>query len=174
MAVPGTPDNYACGDCTAVPDLTRPGQVCGMTAQHAVQQGRQVAGNVAGSLGKGAAGFTVAEAATGAEATQAVRTVPPAKHEPQTRLVPRRWTRAGAFHPRRQQVTNRARSTARDQMPSPQPGSSVPGGEPSWICTQVPHKSQRRPACGKQARPELRPAAYRESTGRATIAVATV
>jgi NADH:ubiquinone reductase (H+-translocating) len=55
MSVPGAPDNYACGDCAAVPDLTRPGQVCGMTAQHAVRQGRQVARNVAASLGKGAA-----------------------------------------------------------------------------------------------------------------------
>jgi NADH:ubiquinone reductase (H+-translocating) len=38
-----------------VPDLTRPGQVCGMTAQHAVRQGRQVARNVAASLGHGTA-----------------------------------------------------------------------------------------------------------------------
>src|SRR5580692_6539809 len=55
MSVPGAPDNYACGDCAAVPDLTRPGEVCGMTAQHAVRQGRQVARNVAASLGKGTA-----------------------------------------------------------------------------------------------------------------------
>ena len=55
MSVPGAPDNYACGDCAAVPDLTRPGQVCGMTAQHAVRQGRQVARNVAASLGHGTA-----------------------------------------------------------------------------------------------------------------------
>jgi NADH:ubiquinone reductase (H+-translocating) len=55
MSVPGAPGNYACGDCAAVPDLTRPGQVCGMTAQHAVRQGRQVARNVAASLGKGTA-----------------------------------------------------------------------------------------------------------------------
>ena len=55
MSVPGAPDNYACGDCAAVPDLTRPGEVCGMTAQHAVRQGRQVARNVAASLGVGAA-----------------------------------------------------------------------------------------------------------------------
>jgi NADH dehydrogenase len=55
MSVPGAPGNYACGDCAAVPDLTRPGQVCGMTAQHAVRQGRQVAVNVAASLGKGTA-----------------------------------------------------------------------------------------------------------------------
>lgn len=55
MAVPGTPDIYACGDCAAVPDLTRPGQVCGMTAQHAERQGKQVARNIAASLGKGSA-----------------------------------------------------------------------------------------------------------------------
>src|ERR1700685_41677 len=35
MSVPGAPEIYACGDCAAVPDLTRPGQICGMTAQHA-------------------------------------------------------------------------------------------------------------------------------------------
>jgi NADH:ubiquinone reductase (H+-translocating) len=55
MAVPRAPDVYACGDCAAVPDLTRPGQVCGMTAQHAVRQGRLVARNVAASLGTGTA-----------------------------------------------------------------------------------------------------------------------
>jgi len=55
MAVPGAPDIYACGDCAAVPDLTRPGQICGMTAQHAVRQGKLVAGNVAASLGRGTA-----------------------------------------------------------------------------------------------------------------------
>jgi NADH dehydrogenase len=55
MSVPGAPDTYACGDCAAVPDLTRPGQVCGMTAQHAVRQGKQVARNVAASLGQGTA-----------------------------------------------------------------------------------------------------------------------
>jgi NADH:ubiquinone reductase (H+-translocating) len=53
MAVPGAQGIYACGDCAAVPDLTRPGQVCGMTAQHAQRQGRLVAGNVAASLGHG-------------------------------------------------------------------------------------------------------------------------
>jgi NADH:ubiquinone reductase (H+-translocating) len=55
MAVPSAPEIYACGDCAAVPDLTRPGQVCGMTAQHAERQGRQVAKNVAASLGIGSA-----------------------------------------------------------------------------------------------------------------------
>jgi NADH:ubiquinone reductase (H+-translocating) len=55
MTVPGAPDIYACGDCAAVPDLTRPGQVCGMTAQHAQRQGKLVAQNVAASLGTGTA-----------------------------------------------------------------------------------------------------------------------
>jgi NADH:quinone reductase (non-electrogenic) len=55
MAVPDAPDIYACGDCAAVPDLTRPGQVCGMTAQHAQRQGKLVAQNVAASLGGGTA-----------------------------------------------------------------------------------------------------------------------
>jgi NADH dehydrogenase len=55
MAVPGSGDIFGCGDCAAVPDLTRPGQACGMTAQHALRQGRQVARNVAASLGIGTA-----------------------------------------------------------------------------------------------------------------------
>ena len=55
MAVPDAPDIYACGDCAAVPDLTRPGEICGMTAQHAQRQGKQVARNVAASLGAGKA-----------------------------------------------------------------------------------------------------------------------
>jgi NADH dehydrogenase len=53
--VPGARDIYACGDCAAVPDLTRPGEICGMTAQHAQRQGKQVARNVAASLGTGKA-----------------------------------------------------------------------------------------------------------------------
>ena len=55
MAVPSSADIYACGDCAAVPDLTRPGQLCGMTAQHAQRQGRKVAENVAASFGVGQA-----------------------------------------------------------------------------------------------------------------------
>jgi NADH:ubiquinone reductase (H+-translocating) len=53
LAVPGASGISACGDCAAVPDLTRPGQVCGMTAQHAERQGKLVARNVAASLGRG-------------------------------------------------------------------------------------------------------------------------
>jgi NADH:ubiquinone reductase (H+-translocating) len=55
MKVPAARDIYACGDCAAVPDLTSPGEVCGMTAQHAQRQGKQVARNVAASLGTGQA-----------------------------------------------------------------------------------------------------------------------
>jgi NADH:ubiquinone reductase (H+-translocating) len=33
MAVPAAPDIYACGDCAAVPDLTRPGEVCGRASR---------------------------------------------------------------------------------------------------------------------------------------------
>jgi NADH dehydrogenase len=53
LTVPGHPDVYACGDAAAVPDLTRPGEITGMTAQHAVRQGATVAGNIAASYGQG-------------------------------------------------------------------------------------------------------------------------
>jgi NADH dehydrogenase len=58
MAVPGAPSVYACGDCAAVPDLTRPGQVCGMTAQHAQRQGKLVAHNVAAPSARAPPGRT--------------------------------------------------------------------------------------------------------------------
>jgi NADH:ubiquinone reductase (H+-translocating) len=53
LNVPGHPDVYACGDAAAVPDLTRPGEITGMTAQHATRQGTTVAGNIAASYGRG-------------------------------------------------------------------------------------------------------------------------
>ena len=53
LAVPDHPSVYACGDCAAVPDLTRAGEVTGMTAQHAQRQGRRAALNLAASLGYG-------------------------------------------------------------------------------------------------------------------------
>jgi len=53
LTVPGHPDVYACGDAAAVPDLTRPGEVTPMTAQHAERQGRRVAHNIAASYGEG-------------------------------------------------------------------------------------------------------------------------
>ncbi len=54
LAVPGQPDLWACGDVAAVPDLTRPGEITAMTAQHAQRQGKRAAGNIAAALGRGA------------------------------------------------------------------------------------------------------------------------
>lgn len=53
LVVPGMADVFACGDAAAVPDLTMPGQFCGMTAQHAMRQGALCGRNVAASLGHG-------------------------------------------------------------------------------------------------------------------------
>ncbi|MFI5695867.1 NAD(P)/FAD-dependent oxidoreductase [Kribbella sp. NPDC051586] len=53
LQVPGHPEVFACGDAAAVPDLTRPGEVTPMTAQHAERQGKQAADNVAASFGTG-------------------------------------------------------------------------------------------------------------------------
>jgi len=53
LNVPAHPDVYACGDAAAVPDLTMPGQITGMTAQHATRQGTTVAENIAASYGRG-------------------------------------------------------------------------------------------------------------------------
>ena len=51
LAVPGHPDVFAAGDAAAAPDLTRPGQLTAMTAQHAQRQGKAAARNVAATLG---------------------------------------------------------------------------------------------------------------------------
>jgi NADH dehydrogenase len=53
LNVPGRPEVFACGDAAAVPDLTRPGHITGMTAQHAQRQGARAARNVAASYGVG-------------------------------------------------------------------------------------------------------------------------
>jgi NADH:ubiquinone reductase (H+-translocating) len=53
LTVPGHPEILACGDAAAVPDLTRPGEITPMTAQHAQRQGRLAAINVAASYGHG-------------------------------------------------------------------------------------------------------------------------
>lgn len=53
LTVPGHPEIFACGDAAAVPDLTRPGQITPMTAQHAQRQGKTAARNLAASLGHG-------------------------------------------------------------------------------------------------------------------------
>ena len=41
---------WAIGDCAAIPDLTRRGELCPPTAQHAIRQGRLVARNVVAAL----------------------------------------------------------------------------------------------------------------------------
>ncbi len=53
LTVPGHPEVYAVGDATAVPDLTRPGELTPMTAQHAQRQGQRAAYNIAASYGQG-------------------------------------------------------------------------------------------------------------------------
>jgi NADH dehydrogenase len=50
LSVRAYPNVFACGDCAAAPDLTRPGEITGMTAQHAQRQGKLAARNVAASL----------------------------------------------------------------------------------------------------------------------------
>ena len=51
LTVPGHPDVFAAGDAAAAPDLTRPGQLTAMTAQHAQRQGKAIARNLAATLG---------------------------------------------------------------------------------------------------------------------------
>jgi NADH:quinone reductase (non-electrogenic) len=53
LTVPGHPDVYAVGDAASVPDLTRPGEMTPMTAQHAQRQGHRAAYNIAASFGQG-------------------------------------------------------------------------------------------------------------------------
>jgi NADH:ubiquinone reductase (H+-translocating) len=53
LTVPGHPEIHACGDAAAVPDLTRPGSITAMTAQHAERQGKLVAENIAAGYSLG-------------------------------------------------------------------------------------------------------------------------
>lgn len=53
LTVPNHPEVYACGDAAAVPDLTNPGELTPMTAQHATRQGKLVAQNILASYGHG-------------------------------------------------------------------------------------------------------------------------
>jgi NADH dehydrogenase len=53
MGVEGRPGVWAIGDAAAVPDPARRGSASPPTAQHALRQGRRVAGNVAAALGSG-------------------------------------------------------------------------------------------------------------------------
>ena len=53
LEVHGHTGVYACGDVAAVPDLTRPGEITPMTAQHAQRQGVRAGANIAASFGIG-------------------------------------------------------------------------------------------------------------------------
>ena len=50
LRVSGRQAVWAIGDCAAVPDPARRGQVCPPTAQHAIRQGRLAASNIAATL----------------------------------------------------------------------------------------------------------------------------
>ena len=50
LSVTRVPDAYAAGDGAAVPDLTRPGAICGPNAQHAARQAKTLARNIIAGL----------------------------------------------------------------------------------------------------------------------------
>jgi NADH dehydrogenase len=50
LRIKGTDFAFTAGDAAAVPDLTRPGQLCPPNAQHAVRQGRRLADNVLATI----------------------------------------------------------------------------------------------------------------------------
>ena len=50
LRVQGLTGGWAAGDAAAVPDLTRPGELCGPSAQHAVRQAARLAGNIVAAL----------------------------------------------------------------------------------------------------------------------------
>jgi NADH:ubiquinone reductase (H+-translocating) len=53
LAVTGVPGVFAAGDIAAVPDLSRPGELCAPNAQHAVRQSKVLARNII-AYGRGA------------------------------------------------------------------------------------------------------------------------
>ncbi|MQA80457.1 MAG: NAD(P)/FAD-dependent oxidoreductase [Streptosporangiales bacterium] len=50
LRVVDSDDAWAAGDCAAIPDLTRPGQLCAPSAQHAVRQAKLLASNVVAAI----------------------------------------------------------------------------------------------------------------------------
>ncbi len=50
LRVEGVEDAWTAGDCAAVPDLTRPGELCGPSAQHAVRQAKRLGDNLVAAL----------------------------------------------------------------------------------------------------------------------------
>jgi NADH dehydrogenase len=50
LTIEGVDDAWAAGDSAAIPDLTKPGEVCGPSAQHAVRQAKRLGDNIAAVL----------------------------------------------------------------------------------------------------------------------------
>jgi NADH dehydrogenase len=50
LRVEGLDDAWGAGDCTAVPDLTNPGEYCSPSAQHAVRQAKTLGDNIVAVL----------------------------------------------------------------------------------------------------------------------------
>jgi len=50
LRVSGVEDAWGAGDCCAVPDVTRPGELCSPSAQHAVRQARRLGDNLVAAL----------------------------------------------------------------------------------------------------------------------------
>ncbi len=50
LRVTGVVDAWGAGDCSAVPDLTNPGEFCSPSAQHAVRQAKVLADNVVATM----------------------------------------------------------------------------------------------------------------------------
>ena len=50
LTVDGVDDAWTAGDSAAIPDLTKPGQLCGPSAQHAVRQAKRLGDNIAAVL----------------------------------------------------------------------------------------------------------------------------
>ena len=50
LSVVDRPNVWGAGDCTAVPDLTAPGEFCSPSAQHAVRQAKQLADNLIATM----------------------------------------------------------------------------------------------------------------------------
>jgi NADH:ubiquinone reductase (H+-translocating) len=55
LTIEGLDDAWTAGDNAAIPDLTKPGQFCGPSAQHAVRQAKRLGDNIAAVLHGGTA-----------------------------------------------------------------------------------------------------------------------
>ncbi len=50
LTIDGVDDAWTAGDSAAIPDLTKPGEMCGPSAQHAVRQAKRLGDNIAAVL----------------------------------------------------------------------------------------------------------------------------